>query len=110
MEYRREPIPTSWTLPLHRIALASNHKTSRARDRSCRGVVDKLLLLDFGLIRDLPDNYLCHGESEDFYKEICVRNRKDLNLQCFCCTTLLGVIFMEWCFRECYANELLTAT
>jgi hypothetical protein len=31
---------------------------------SYRGVVDKLLLMDFGLIRDLPDN-LCHGGSED---------------------------------------------
>jgi hypothetical protein len=28
----------------------------------------------------------------------------------FCCTTLLGVIFMERCFRECYANDLRTTT
>jgi hypothetical protein len=37
-------------------------------------------------------------------------NRKDLDLQCFCCTTLLGVIFMERGFRECYADDLRTTT
>jgi hypothetical protein len=70
MEYRRESIPISHTLLSHRIALESNRKTSRTRDRYCSGVVDKLLLLDFDFIRYLPDNYLCHGGSEVFYKEI----------------------------------------
>jgi hypothetical protein len=65
MMYRREPIPISSTLLLNIIALASNRKTSRTRDRSCRGVVDKLLLLDFGLIWNLLDNILCHGGYED---------------------------------------------
>jgi hypothetical protein len=37
-------------------------------------------------------------------------NRKDLGPQCFCCTILLGIIFMEWCFLECYANELCITT
>jgi hypothetical protein len=50
---------------MHRIFVASNHKTSRNQDRSYRGVVDKLLLLNFGLTRDLPDNYFCHGGFED---------------------------------------------
>jgi hypothetical protein len=45
-----------------------------------------------------------------FCKEICAMSRKDLDLQCFCCTTLLGVIFMERCFYECYANDLRTTT
>jgi hypothetical protein len=36
--------------------------------------------------------------------------RKDLDLRYFCCTTLLGVIFMERCFHECYANESRTTT
>jgi hypothetical protein len=37
-------------------------------------------------------------------------NRKDLELQCFCYTTLLGAIFMEQCFREFYGNDLRTTT
>jgi hypothetical protein len=37
-------------------------------------------------------------------------NRKDLVSRCFCCTTLFGVIFMERCFRECYANDSRTTT
>jgi hypothetical protein len=45
-----------------------------------------------------------------FCKEIHAMNRTNLVPRCFCCTTLLGVIFMEWCFRECYANDLRTTT
>jgi hypothetical protein len=37
-------------------------------------------------------------------------NRNDFDMQCFSCTTLLGVIFMEQCFRVCYANDLQTTT
>jgi hypothetical protein len=37
-------------------------------------------------------------------------NRKDLDPRCFYCTTLLGVIFMEQYFHECYAKDLRTIT
>jgi hypothetical protein len=37
-------------------------------------------------------------------------NRKDFDPWCFCCTTLLDVIFMEQYFRECNANDLCTTT
>jgi hypothetical protein len=37
-------------------------------------------------------------------------NRKDLDPRCFHYTTLLGVIFMEQYFHECYANDLRTIT
>jgi hypothetical protein len=37
-------------------------------------------------------------------------NITDLVLQCFYCTTLLGVIFMKRCFCECYANDSCTTT
>jgi hypothetical protein len=33
-------------------------------------------------------------------------NRNDLDLQCFCCTTLLDVIYMKQYFHEYYINIL----
>jgi hypothetical protein len=37
-------------------------------------------------------------------------NRTNLVPWCIYCTTLLGVIFMERCFHERYANDLHTTT
>jgi hypothetical protein len=73
---------------------------------SCRGVVDKLLFLDFGLIGTYLTTTCVTEVLRIFCKKIHAMNRTDLVNAMFLLYCSIGVIFMKRCFYKCYANDL----